>query len=152
MAVRGSVLALAALTASALASCGGSGTVHISERGTGGAQSGACAALVRSLPDDLVEGQHRRVVTPDSPYTAAFGNPAVTVRCGLPVPDHDPAAAVQDINGVDWLQLPGKHGALVYVSYRSAIVVEVVVPAHYRPADVLLGVPASSISAGQSPA
>ena len=63
----------------------------------------------------------------------------MTVRCGAAVPPHDPAAVVEAVDAVDWLTLPTRPGAERYVSYRSRLVVEVVVPHRYLPADVLLG-------------
>lgn len=87
-----------------------------------------------------MQGQSPRRTTPSSPYTAAFGDPAVTVRCGVPVPSHDPTSLIEEFNNVDWLDLPAGD-AQRYVSYTSRLVVEVVIPHAYLPVNVLLGIP-----------
>ncbi len=100
-------------------------------------QANACRALIAGLPDDLVPHQHRHGGTPTSPYLAAFGTPAVVVSCGVPVPKHDPTTLVLEVDGVDWLQLGGAGRAERYLSFHSRVVVEVVVPHAYLPADIL---------------
>lgn len=96
-----------------------------------------CAALIAHLPADLLPGSHQVRVTPASPYTAAFGSPAVTVRCGLSVPAHDPLDYVEVVDGVDWLQLPARRDTEHLVSYHAAVILQVDVPHRYLPADVL---------------
>ncbi|HEV7207216.1 MAG TPA: DUF3515 family protein [Mycobacteriales bacterium] len=103
----------------------------------GPGQASACRHLIAALPDDLAPRQHRRATQPVSPYTAVFGAPAVIVRCGVPVPAHDPMSFVEQVDGVDWLQLPPLGPAEHYVSFHSRVVVDVVVPHAYLPADVL---------------
>lgn len=112
-------------------------------------QAAACQAFIARLPDDLVPHEHRRPVRPASPYTAAFGSPPVTVRCGLSVPTHDPLSAVQQVDGVDWLVLPPAGDAERYVTYLRKPVVELVVPHAYLPADVLLGATPVLIAVGR---
>lgn len=106
-----------------------------------------CAAFIEALPKDLVPGQSPHTASPVSPYTAAFGSPAVTVRCGIAVPKHDPTSFVDEVNDVDWLQLPAANGAQRYVSYTSRLVVDIVIPHKYVPADVLLGIPQKLLGA-----
>lgn len=130
-----------ALAASALAGCGGGGGIHISAPTPPTAVAADCAAFIKALPNNLVPGQSRRSATPASPYTAAFGSPAVTVRCGIAVPKHDPTSFVDEVDNVDWLLLSGAGGAQRYVSYTSRLVVDIVIPHNYLPADVLLGIP-----------
>jgi hypothetical protein len=43
----------------------------------------ACAALIALLPDQLDSGVHRRPVTGDAGRTAAWGDPPITLRCGV---------------------------------------------------------------------
>jgi hypothetical protein len=45
----------------------------------------ACAALMAALPAELDKGVRRRPVTGDATRTAAWGDPAVTLRCGVPL-------------------------------------------------------------------
>lgn len=133
-----------------LAACGNSAGVHLAAPTPPAAVSAQCAALIRALPNDLAPGQSRRSTSPTSPYTAAFGSPAVTVRCGVPVPKHDPTAFVEEVNNVDWLQLSASNGAQRYVSYTSRLVVDIVIPSKYLPADILLGIPQQLLGAPPS--
>jgi hypothetical protein len=43
----------------------------------------SCRALISSLPDELDSGVRRRPVTGDATRTAAWGDPAITLRCGV---------------------------------------------------------------------
>lgn len=45
----------------------------------------ACAALLAKLPAELAPGVRRRPVTPEAGRTAAWGAPAITLQCGVPV-------------------------------------------------------------------
>jgi hypothetical protein len=49
-----------------------------------------------------VGGLSRRSTSPESPYTAAWGTPAVTLRCGVPPKPSDSSAAAADVLGVSW--------------------------------------------------
>ena len=47
-----------------------------------------CARLIGALPDALSGGElRRRPVTTDADRTAAWGDPAVLLRCGVPAPE-----------------------------------------------------------------
>ena len=96
-----------------------------------------CRSLIAAIPDNLVLGGHRRPASPALPYQAAFGTPAVTVRCGVSVPTYDPQDEVEVVDGVGWLQLPPGHGAEHLVSFQSRTVVQVDIPHRYLPANVL---------------
>lgn len=102
-----------------------------------GAVAARCRALVAALPDGVVVGQHRRATSPSSPYTAAFGSPAATVRCGGGLPTHDPTSTVEDVDGVGWLLLPSSGGAEHYVVYAGSTHLAVDIPHAYLPANVL---------------
>ena len=63
----------------------------------------ACKVLADNLPD-RVDGQDRRPTTPASPATAAWGDPPISLRCGVATPaGYSPDAQLVTINGVDWL-------------------------------------------------
>ena len=47
----------------------------------------ACAALLDALPDAVDPGVERREVEPDSDRTAAWGDPPVTLQCGVEPPE-----------------------------------------------------------------
>ena len=59
-----------------------------------------CAALVAALPDEIDPGVRRRPVAGDAARTAAWGDPAVTLECGVPEPDRPDEPA--EVNGVTW--------------------------------------------------
>ncbi|MEU6482981.1 DUF3515 domain-containing protein [Streptomyces sp. NPDC046887] len=99
--------------------------------------------LCRDLHDALpatVAGLRQRGTEPSSPYTAAWGDPAVVLRCGVdrpPVMD-DPRANGGEVNGVDWVlekQEDGRYRCTT--SYRKAYV-EVVIPAEYGDVKALI--------------
>jgi hypothetical protein len=60
-----------------------------------------CAALLTAL-DSPLEGLAKRDVSPASAFTRAWGDPAVTLRCGGPVPAADAADSLAVVNGVTW--------------------------------------------------
>lgn len=101
------------------------------------AVAAGCRSLLASLPDNVVIGGHRVRAVPVSPYTAAFGSPAVTVRCGAPLPAFDPTDVVEVVDGVQWLALPAAGGAENLVAWKSPTLLAVRIPHAYLPADVL---------------
>jgi hypothetical protein len=60
----------------------------------------ACAALVAALPDEIDPGVRRRPVEGDATRTAAWGDPAVVLQCGVEPPDRPEEPA--QVNGVLW--------------------------------------------------
>lgn len=115
-----------------------------------GAAAVDCRALVSGLPDDVVGGGHRDRAHPPSPYTAAFGSPAVTLRCGAPLPAFDPTADVEVIDGVQWLLLPSSGDAENYVAWKSPTLLAVHIPHTYLPANILPGLSPAVARYGQS--
>ncbi|MGN6599834.1 MAG: DUF3515 family protein [Actinomycetes bacterium] len=89
-----------------------------------------CTDLTDHLPATVV-GQKRRQATPRSPLTAAWGDPPVTLRCGVAAsgPTTEQCVAV---DGVDWLIDQTAHGYR-FLSYGRRPAVEVVVPDAYQP-------------------
>lgn len=117
-----------------------SGSVAIDPpRTTSGAVAAGCAALGRVLPQ-AVDGQTRRTADPPSASTAAWGSPAITLRCGVGEPsilvpgtkNYDPTADEAYLDGVAWLieQTPTGYR---FTAVQRAIYVEVYVPATYNP-------------------
>jgi len=47
----------------------------------------SCSALLRALPEELGDGLRRRDVAFDPLRTAAWGEPSVTLECGVPRPE-----------------------------------------------------------------
>ena len=124
-------------------------------RPTGGALA-ACRSLVAALPQTL-DGAERREVDPDVGTTAAWGDPAIVLRCGTAAPDPVTVQCV-GVDGVDWAFLArgsggseghGTHeeGAArtgpdlgyAFRTYGREPVVEIVVPPEHAPeAEVLV--------------
>jgi hypothetical protein len=96
-----------------------------------------CADLVEALPETVSDAV-RRQVSPPSPGVAAWGQPPVLLRCGVPAATGaDPTTAVLEVDGVGWLPVPGTGGTFFSTVDRVAVV-EVAVPDDYAPeADVL---------------
>ena len=78
------------------------GPVEVTTPRLAGDAAETCRALVAALPS-TVDGQARREVEPPGAYAAAWGDPAIVLRCGVPQhPDFDDFAACQETNGVGW--------------------------------------------------
>ena len=80
-----------------------------------------CADLVAALPD-TVDGAGRRPTTPDSPATAAWGEPPIVVRCGVPRPSAlTPTSVLLEVGGIGWLPEPLSAGTVfTAVEFASA--------------------------------
>ena len=86
-----------------------------------------CGALHAKLPAKL-HGDERRTVTPESKLTAAWGDPALALRCGVPRPAAlRPASQLAEINGLAWLPQPEGTPTTFTLLGRGAYV-EVTVP------------------------
>ncbi len=96
-----------------------------------GATSPACAALTAALPDQLGGLPRRQLVQGDDPQlagVAAWGEPAVILRCGLPTPQElTCSAAVQQVDQVTWLPLTGG-GATTYLAVDRSVRVALTIP------------------------
>lgn len=107
------------------------------------ADRAACEAFVADLPDRLAD-EPRVEVEPSDALGAAYGDPAITVTCGVPVPDgFDQASRCDEVNGVGWYVPDGSDDdpttdlRLSVPGYRP--VVELVVPSDYRPREASVG-------------
>ena len=84
------------------------------------------------LPGEL-DGQDRRETRPDSPLTAAWGDPPIVLRCGVPRPAaYNPTATLVEVDGVAWLPERTDEG-YVFTTARRVADVEVRVPRAYAP-------------------
>ncbi|MFC7220923.1 DUF3515 domain-containing protein [Streptomyces polyrhachis] len=153
---RPAVLLLAAALAAACTSSDDSGTgpVALPAPDPAGASAAHCRALAERLPrtigvaDDTLA---RRATKPESAYTAAWGSPAVGLRCGTRRPEvltpgtehYNPGADAAEVDGVDWLLEDTPEGYRFTTVGRETFV-EVSVPDDYAPE---LGVVAGGISA-----
>ncbi|MDL4771677.1 DUF3515 domain-containing protein [Actinomadura xylanilytica] len=132
-----SVPAAAALAALALLATGcADGAVAVPVPSPDAMTARLCQGL--RLPEK-VHGQSRRDTTPGSPLTAAWGSPAIALRCGVPRPAALlPTSQLSTINGVDWFGQPADR-PVTWTAVARQSYVEVTVPAKYSPpGDVLI--------------
>ena len=118
-----------------LAGCGGAVEVD-PPHPTGSARS-ACTALSKALPAK-VDDQARRTVDPASPFTAAWGDPAIVLRCGVGTPHgFGRASTCMVTNGVGWFipedQITGEATDITMTAVGRKAFVEVALPADYFP-------------------
>ena len=97
-----------------------------------GATTPACTSLMAALPDSLA-GLPRRVIEhaddPSLAGVAAWGEPAVVLRCGVPTPaELTCTAALQEVDGVVWLPL-STGGDTTYFLVDRSVRVALTVPA-----------------------
>jgi hypothetical protein len=88
-----------------------------------------CRALLAELPDRLGD-LDRRPVTAGGEQNAAYGDPPVTVACGVPGPSPVPTAQLFLINGLCWYA-EQRAGAAVWALQGREVPVVVTVPASY---------------------
>ncbi|MFJ5287873.1 DUF3515 domain-containing protein [Streptomyces sp. NPDC088348] len=87
------------------------------------AQVKLCRALDKKLPK-TVAGLTRGDPEPASELTAAWGDAAIVLRCGVPRPAEmdDSQAQAVDANGVNWLLEQRDSGPRFTTTYRKAYV------------------------------
>lgn len=132
------VLAATLLVAdSALAGC--SSAPHVPPPRTTPHEQRLCARLHARLPE-VLDGRRWRAVRPRSRLTAAWGDPAIVLTCGVPRPTGLRARSdIAVIDGVSWFARRGAHAAVFTVVGRR-VHVRVVVPNHYHlPGERLTG-------------
>lgn len=104
-----------------------------------GAAAQACRALHEALPEH-VAALDRTATDPASEYTAAWGDPAVELRCGVPRPEvltpgsehYNPTSEAAEVNGVSWL-LEEREDGYRFTTTDGVAYVEVTVPDAYAP-------------------
>ncbi len=129
-------VALYAVLGSLLASCG-DGEVAVASPTADDTTTTDCTRLVAALPDE-VDGEPSRPVTPDEGVTAAWGDPAITVRCGVVEPTGlRPDSFCFVVNDVGWYAasdgrpLDGMErpaGTVVFTTIGRSPYVEMTVP------------------------
>ena len=97
-----------------------------------GLAEAACTDFMADLPDE-VAGEARRQTDPESPWTSAWGDPAITVRCGVADPAAlGPTADLITVDDIDWFPEELTAG-YTFTSYDRVANVEVTVPDDYAP-------------------
>ena len=131
---------MAAAVLAGLAGC--SGGLRVPAPATSGTASAQCRALQARLPQTLL-GRKRRSSTPASADTAAWGDPAITLRCGVAEPgplnpasaDYDPkslSTVTIAVDGVCWLTQSTSGGGFRFTTVKQQTYVEVNVPGAYQ--------------------
>lgn len=120
---------------------GCSDAVRVSAPATTGAAGAQCRALQAQLPRTLM-GRERRGTDPASADTAAWGDPAITLRCGVPEPGpmnpaspqydpHETQSVMIESSGLCWLTQSTNGGGYVFTTVKQQTFVEVDVPGAY---------------------
>jgi hypothetical protein len=125
--------AAVALGAAAVLLSGCSSAVEVSVPAAGDGE--ACRAAVAHWPA-TVSGMDRRDTDPASPAVAAWGDPALIARCGVPALAPTTTECVE-VDGVGWIPEPLSDGTR-FTSFGTDPAVEVLVPRAYAPEGLLL--------------
>lgn len=117
-----------------LAGCGSDGP-QVREYDVSEAGRAQCPELLDALPAE-VAGRER--VDLDEPYAAAWGDPAIILRCGVGEPEgFDDFSACQRVEGVDWFvpeaTMKDQRADVLMSTVGRSPAVDVLVPARYRP-------------------
>jgi hypothetical protein len=96
-----------------------------------GADVGVCRQLLSALPEQVLD-QDRRAAEPGT-SSAAWGDPVITLRCGVTKPAALTAASqCLEVDGVGWFDEAAQGGRLFTTIGRQTYV-EVAVPSGYAP-------------------
>lgn len=95
----------------------------------------ACVRASTRWPD-RVQGRDRVGTSADSPAVAAWGDPAVIARCGLPMPGPTTDECIV-VDGVDWVARRVEDG-MVFLTYGRDPAIQVLVPSAYAPEPMVL--------------
>lgn len=96
-----------------------------------GEEARECARLTAALPEKVGDGFEKREVQPESPLLAAWGTPAIVLRCGVGTPaSYRPGTDLTVVNNVGWY---GDERAddVVYTAITREPRVAVAVPRNY---------------------
>lgn len=121
----------------------GSAAVQVAPPNPATATRRLCQELAHTLPSRLA-GHDRRIVSPSSPLTAAWGDPPVVLRCGVPLPaSMPPTAELTVVNGISWFPAGSAatgsgSGPGLFTEVGRQARVELTVPATDEPAGPIL--------------
>jgi hypothetical protein len=109
------------------------GSVRVDVPAASASVQRSCTRLSERLPDSLGDGLPRRATSPQSPLVAAWGDPAVVLRCGVPVDErYSPGDQLIHANSeiVGWWQrTEGK--TVIWQTPANTVHVELRVPTSY---------------------
>lgn len=106
------------------------GPVPTEERPLTERQETVCRALMANLPDE-VGGLRQRPVTAGAEQNAAYGDPAMTVACGVEEVTYELTDHVWPVSGVCWYA-DERADATVLTTLDREVPVQVTVPAAYE--------------------
>jgi hypothetical protein len=89
-----------------------------------------CERLMAAMPSRVLDASSR-ATSPDSPLTAAWGDPPIEVTCGV-APVVPTGSDCFEVNGVGWSASPASNG-VVFTTIGRKVNVEAAVPNHYAP-------------------
>jgi uncharacterized protein DUF3515 len=135
------VVAQVLLLGSCLSACGGD-AVHVDRFPVSASGHSTCQKLLSALPGKVADQPQRSV--DGSTFAAAWGDPAIVLRCGVPLPKSFPGDPCFTRNGIGWSIPAGQADELdkdlvMTLAFRDPVV-QLQVPARYRPnapADVM---------------
>lgn len=128
----------AALTVALVTAGCGNQTVQMQPPEADAQTAEACSPLVADLPDTLL-GADRATVQPESEIMAAWGDPPIGLRCGVPRPSAlEMDSILEEVNGVAWLAQPEDAPTLYTAVEREAYVELTVPPSYGAPAEALI--------------
>jgi hypothetical protein len=133
--MRSIALALTLVSTIAVGGCG-FGSVDIDAFTNAPGTEQVCADLTAAVPE-VLDDAVRRDVTPAPEQSAAWGDPPIILRCGLPQPSREPGVALLVVNGLSWYPEAGEGGTFFTLLERAAVV-EVAVPDDYAPEATIL--------------
>lgn len=109
----------------------GCGKVAVDDPTPDAATAQVCDGLMGALPGSVLD-QARRTVEPGV-LSAAWGKPAIVLRCGVPAPPGlTPTSDCLEVNGVGWFAEEAQ-GGMIFTTIGRPAYVEVSVPTRYAP-------------------
>jgi hypothetical protein len=134
---------LLAAVAAACSNGGSASAVRVEPVGTLSAHDRAvCTGVTSALPRSLGEAG-RRPTDPDDGSTAAWGDPAIVLRCG--VPEGSPRDDLYVFDDVRWA-MHDTGATRTWTTLGRAVNVAVVIPDHYDGQAELLGSMATALA------
>ena len=108
----------------------GCGKVAVDDPAPDPAGAAVCTSVLADLPEQVLD-QERRTVEPGR-FSAAWGKPAIVLRCGVPAPPMlTPTSECLEVNGVGWFSEEAT-GGMIFTTIGRAAYVEVSVPSAYQ--------------------
>ena len=91
-----------------------------------------CQNALRDLPEKVAY-QTRRSVKNATGLTAGWGDPVISLRCGVPRPaELKPTSQLVTVNSIDWFAQELTNG-MRFTSMNTKVHIEVNVPSNYQP-------------------